>query len=76
MAYRAAPVRGMPGPAEIEAVRDAVAHAHGPVLAFCRSGTRSITVWALGQAEAGENTPEALIALGRAAGYDISGALL
>src|SRR5579872_5205764 len=53
LAYAHIPVRGAPGPAEIAAMRAAVDAAPGPVLAFCRSGTRSITTWALGQAQAG-----------------------
>ena len=70
------PVRGGPTAQQIEAVREAVEHAHGPVLAFCRSGTRSIITWSVGQAEAETRSREALIALGHAAGYDISGVLL
>src|ERR1700760_4915284 len=42
LAYVHIPVRGMPGPAEIEAQREAVDGSAGPVLAFCRSGTRSL----------------------------------
>src|SRR6059058_1743209 len=48
--YVFAPVVGRPGPAQVGAVRDAVAEADGKVLAFCRSGTRSILTWAMGQA--------------------------
>ncbi|MBS0333684.1 MAG: TIGR01244 family phosphatase [Proteobacteria bacterium] len=75
LAYVHIPVRGMPGPAEVEAQRAAVDGSAGPVLAFCRSGTRSITTWSLGQAAAGAMDRQALVALGRAAGYDLSGAL-
>ena len=70
------PVRGGPTAEQIEAVKEAIAGAHGPVLAFCRSGTRSIITWSIGQADAGDRSREALIALGHAAGYDISGVLL
>ena len=72
--YVAVPFAGLPGPAQVEAVRRAVAGAQGPVLAFCRSGTRSITAWALGQAQDGRDIGE-LVRLGGAAGYDLSGAL-
>ncbi len=41
----------------------------GPFLAFCRSGTRSITLWAL--AQAGEKEPEEVIRMGREAGYEL-----
>jgi uncharacterized protein (TIGR01244 family) len=48
--------------------------ANGPVLAYCRSGTRSITAWDLAQALAGSHTPDEIIALAQKAGYDLSGA--
>jgi uncharacterized protein (TIGR01244 family) len=70
--YLHVPVRGMPGPKEVEAVREAVGGASGPTLAFCRSGTRSIVAWALGEWAAGR-TSEELVELGRRAGYDLSG---
>ncbi|HEX3889062.1 MAG TPA: TIGR01244 family sulfur transferase [Phenylobacterium sp.] len=69
------PVRGAPGPAEVEAMRQAVEAADGPVLAYCRSGTRSITTWAIGQAMSGARERGELVSLGRGAGYDLSGAL-
>jgi uncharacterized protein (TIGR01244 family) len=75
MTYTHIPVRGAPGPAEVEAMRQAVDAAAGPVLAYCRSGTRSITTWAIGQAMSGARTRGELVALGRQAGYDLSGAL-
>jgi uncharacterized protein (TIGR01244 family) len=68
--YLAAPVVGRPGPAQVEAVREAVASANGKVLAYCRSGTRSITAWAMGQAGAVER--DRLLRLGAAAGYDLT----
>jgi len=73
--YVHVPIVGMPSPAAVEAIFAAVQSADGPVLAYCRSGTRSITAWAIGQAEHGGAAPEALIALGREAGYDLSGVL-
>jgi protein tyrosine phosphatase (PTP) superfamily phosphohydrolase (DUF442 family) len=42
-----------------------------PVLAYCRSGTRSCHLWALAAARGGAE-PDALIAKAAAAGYDIS----
>jgi uncharacterized protein (TIGR01244 family) len=65
----------MPSSAQVEAVFAAVQSADGPVLAYCRSGTRSITAWAIGQAAHGGGAPEELIALGREAGYDLTGVL-
>ena len=73
--YAHIPVLGMPSGDLIEAMTDAVEAADGPVLAFCRSGTRSITIWSLGQAQTGARSRQELIGLGAAAGYDLSGAL-
>ena len=68
------PVRGGPTPDQVEANYRAVEAAEGPVLAFCRSGTRSIVTWSLGQFQADERSREELIELGAQAGYDLSGA--
>jgi uncharacterized protein (TIGR01244 family) len=73
LAYMAIPVRGGPTGEQVRAMAAATDAAEGPVLAFCRSGTRSIITWALGQAETGGRNREELIALGRGAGYDLSG---
>jgi len=43
----------------------------GPVLAYCRTGTRSVTLWSLSQAENLELTD--ILAKAKAAGYDMSG---
>jgi len=45
-----------------------------PVHAYCRTGTRSITLWALGQRRLGV-APGELLALGRGLGYDLGAAL-
>lgn len=73
--YAYIPVVGRANAEQIAAVREAIADAKGPVLAFCRSGTRSITTWALGEAERGGRSREDLVGLGRSAGYDLSGAV-
>ena len=76
LAYFHIPVRGGPTPEQVEAERKVLEEvAAGPVLAYCRSGTRSIVTWSLGQAAAGERGRDELIALGQAAGYDLSGVL-
>jgi uncharacterized protein (TIGR01244 family) len=56
-------------------MRRAFEAASGPVLAFCRSGTRSIVTWSIGQATSGAMSRGELTDLGRAAGYDLSGVL-
>jgi sulfide:quinone oxidoreductase len=45
--------------------------AEGPVLAFCRTGTRSITLWAL--SEARHLSPDSILASARNQGYDLEG---
>ncbi|MDO9488770.1 MAG: sulfur transferase domain-containing protein, partial [Sphingomonadaceae bacterium] len=50
----------------------ALAGAAGPVLAFCRSGTRSTNLWALASAAQGGDA-EAIVAAAGGAGYDVSG---
>ena len=49
----------------------AVDGATGKVLAYCRSGTRSINTWAQGEAARG-GSPADIIKRGAAAGYDLS----
>jgi len=75
MAYLYNPVRGGPTPANIAIQAEAVAAAKGPVLAYCRSGTRSIVTWSLGQAQAGTKPRDELVRLGAAAGYDLASIL-
>jgi sulfide:quinone oxidoreductase len=43
-----------------------------PVLAFCRTGTRSATLWSLSEAERGRALPD-ILGLTKAAGYDMRG---
>lgn len=55
---------------QLGALDEAIAESDGPVLAYCRSGTRSTLLWSLSQARRG-NDPETIAATARAAGYDI-----
>lgn len=67
--YRHIPIiRGI-GPADADAMNDALAATDGKVLAYCRSGMRSALAWALAQSEQGvpRETIEQSV---RAAGYD------
>ncbi|WP_408590608.1 TIGR01244 family sulfur transferase [Novosphingobium sp.] len=58
--------------AQVEALEAALAGAgDAPVLAYCRSGTRSTLLWALTTAKAGGN-PDEIAARAAAAGYDVS----
>ena len=71
LSFLALPFAGMPS-AEIAAQQGALIEAaDAPVLAYCRSGTRSITAWALSQT--GQGQGERIIAASAEAGYDLSG---
>jgi uncharacterized protein (TIGR01244 family) len=75
LAYVHLPVVGGPTPQQVETTARLFAEADKPVLAFCRSGTRSIVTWSLSQAASGARSRDELIALGRRAGYDLTGVL-
>lgn len=67
--YRHIPVvSGQLQAAQVQAFAAALAALPGPVLAFCRSGMRSTTLWAL-QSDA---DAEAILQAALAAGYDLS----
>ena len=74
LAYAYVPVRGGPTPEQVAVEQELLAKLPGPVLAYCRSGTRSIVTWSLGEAVSGADR-DGLIRLGAAAGYDLSGPL-
>jgi uncharacterized protein (TIGR01244 family) len=75
LAYAHIPVRGGPTAEQVEMERQILAEAKGPVLAYCRSGTRSIVTWSIGEAIAGSRSRQELIDLGSGAGYDLTGVL-
>jgi uncharacterized protein (TIGR01244 family) len=75
LAYVHIPVRGGPTPEQVEIERQVLAETTGPVLAYCRSGTRSIVTWSIGEALAKTRSRQELIELGAGAGYDLSGVL-
>lgn len=70
LAYQAIPVgsAGFSAP-QIEAMAQALSGARGKTLAFCRTGTRSIFLWALSEAKQGRD-PETISCQVEAAGYD------
>ena len=57
---------------QVAAMVEVLESAEGPVLAFCRSGTRSCNLWALARARMGDH-PAVLIEKGASAGYDLGG---
>ncbi|MGB3389026.1 MAG: TIGR01244 family sulfur transferase [Pseudaminobacter sp.] len=68
------PVRG-PDITE-QLVRDfqkTLAESAGPVVAFCRSGTRSLTLWAIGEVLDGRMAKADLMQFGARHGFDLSG---
>ena len=72
LAYRHIPiVQGGFGPKEVAAMVEVLEGAAGPVLAYCRSGTRSTFLWALAEHARGADGA-ALMEKARAAGYDLS----
>jgi uncharacterized protein (TIGR01244 family) len=75
LAYHHIPVVGAPTPQQVEATRAVLQDAEEPVLAFCRSGTRSIITWSLSQATSGARDRGELVSLGRQAGYDLTNVL-
>lgn len=58
-------------PQLIEDFGSAIDAMPGPVLAYCRSGTRSATLWALSQS--GNRPPEEILGMAADAGYDLGG---
>lgn len=57
--------------AQVSAMRAALEKTPGPVLAYCRSGTRSTLLWALAQSSLGEH-PAVLAEKAAGAGYDLA----
>lgn len=72
--FHALPFTGQPPPAAVGETAEILERAPGPVLAYCRTGRRSIMAWAMAEALAGNKTPDEIIALAAKAGYDLAGA--
>lgn len=72
LAYRSVPVvSGAMTMDDVAAFDAALSETDAPALAFCRSGTRSATLWAFTQA--GARSPDEILSIASAAGYDLSG---
>ncbi|MDZ4138729.1 MAG: TIGR01244 family sulfur transferase [Erythrobacter sp.] len=56
---------------QIDALIAALEQAEGPILAYCRSGTRSTFLWALAEAKQGGD-PDTIAHTAAQAGYDVS----
>ena len=72
--FRSLPYAGQTPPGVVAETALLLEQAQGPVLAYCRTGTRSIRAWALAQALSGTKRPDEIIALAAKAGYDLEGA--
>lgn len=60
--------------ADIDAFQTAMDEAKGPVVAHCKSGTRALTLYVLGEVLDGRMERAAVEAFGRDHGFDLSGA--
>lgn len=70
--YHYLPVNGInPREHDIHAFGTLLAEARDPVLAFCRSGGRSVVLWAM--TRAGRDDTEQIIAVARHAGFELNG---
>ena len=70
LTFVALPFSGAPTPEIIERMQSILNEAPTPVLAYCRTGTRSITAWAL--AHGGQGQAEEITDAAAGAGYDLS----
>ncbi len=70
LTFVAIPFSGAPTPEILERFNAALAEAPSPVLAYCRTGTRSITAWAL--THAGQGAGDDIVDAAAGAGYDLS----
>jgi sulfide:quinone oxidoreductase len=72
LAYRHIPVEpGQLAEEKVDAFRAALEEMRGPLLAFCRTGTRSAGLWALSQAP--RLDAAAILRTAAQAGYDLTG---
>lgn len=72
--YHHLPYAGQTPPNVVGETAKLLEESSGPVLAYCRTGTRSIKAWALAAALTGTKRPDEIIALAAKAGYDLEGA--
>lgn len=72
LAFVGIPISGPPPPAAVDSTVGAIAATKGPVLAYCRSGTRSATLWAMATAKTGAMPVADILKAAKAAGYDLA----
>lgn len=75
LAYRHLPVTGATiGRDDVARFRQALREADGPVVAHCRSGTRSLTLWVIGEVLDGRLSRDDVVDFGARRGFDLTGA--
>lgn len=76
LAYTHIPViTGQVSEGQVRAFQKALSEAGGPVLAHCKTGTRSATLYAIGEVLDGRMERDEVIPLGQSVGLDLSGAV-
>lgn len=76
LAYSHIPVTGATiTEADIREFHAVLDRADGPVLAHCKGGTRSLTLYVLGEVLAGRMRADDVVAFGQERGFDLAGAL-
>lgn len=75
VAYLHLPIGAAPlTEADVRQFQDAVEDSEAPVLAHCRSGTRSLNIWAIGEVLDGRMKAEDLRPFGQHLGFDLRSA--
>ena len=76
LAYTYIPVTGgQISEDQVRAFQKALSEAGGPVLAHCKTGTRSATLYAIGEVLDGRLEKDEVIPFGQSVGFDLSGAV-
>lgn len=70
LTFVALPFSGAPTPEIVERMGHILSEADAPILAYCRTGTRSITAWAL--VHGGQGMDGEIVDAAAGAGYDLS----
>ncbi len=65
---------GKVGDADVRSFADTIDTLQKPVIGYCRSGTRSATLWALDESRRGTPVP-GILAAAKQAGFDLNGAV-
>ena len=72
LTYHEIKFAGMPQAEQIDEMVEVLKTAQSPIFAYCRSGTRSCTLWTIASVKSGQETPETALQKARNAGYDLS----